>query len=163
MSSTTSRSPRIKICRAAVTVAISMLTLAVTAHSGWSEPTPPKVPFGNAPCKSLSLDEQKQVEQKSLGYARPVPGKPDRAPATLPFDNVCFYTGYVSVSYMTQVDFEANRDGNRNPKRTAPTNLPQAFYDKQGGLWFAKSGYYVVVSGKAKLVEPAASIIARKL
>jgi hypothetical protein len=128
-----------------------------------SGPTPPKVPFGNRPCQSLSQIEQKQIEQQALGYSEPVPGKPDRAPATLPFDNVCFYRGHVNVGYMTKIDYDTNNGGNRSTSRTAPSDLPQAFYDKQGGLWFTKNGYYVVVSGSHKLLEQVARIIAAKL
>src|ERR1700676_2117152 len=47
-------------------------------------PTLPKVPFGNRPCQSLSASDQ-----MSLGFSS-TPGKPDRAPGTLPFDNLCF-------------------------------------------------------------------------
>jgi hypothetical protein len=111
----------------------------------------------------LSAEELKQIEQKGLGYARPSSGKPDRAPATLPFENVCSYEGYIQVGYMTQIDFQTNRDGNRSTSHTAPNDLPQAFYDKQGGLWFEKNGYYVVVSGKSALREAAARIIVGKL
>jgi hypothetical protein len=38
-----------------------------------------------------------------------------------------------------------------------------AFYDKQGGLWFTKNGYNVVVAGGSTYVEKTARIIAGKL
>jgi hypothetical protein len=133
------------------------------------QPLPPKsatlakVPFGNVPCKSLTQEEQQSLEQKALGYARPTPGKPDRAPATLPFDNVCFYSSYVNVGYMTQADYETNSTANRSASQTAPGDLPRAFYDNQAGLWFATNGYYVTVKGSKKLREEAARVIAAKL
>lgn len=133
------------------------------------QPLPPKsvvlakVPFGNAPCKSLTQEEQQSLEQKALGYARPTPGKPDRAPATLPFDNVCFYSSYVNVGYMTQADYETNSTANRSASQTAPGDLPRAFYDNQAGLWFATNGYYVTVKGSKQLREEAARVIAAKL
>ena len=133
------------------------------------QPWPPKsatlakVPFGNAPCKSLTQEEQQSLEQKALGYARPTPGKPDRAPVTLPFDNVCFYGSYVNVGYMTQADYETNSTANRSPSQTAPGDLPRAFYDNQAGLWFATNGYYVTVKGSKQLRDDAARVIAAKL
>jgi hypothetical protein len=144
-------------------VILSVLALVPSLSFGQQGVMPPKVPFGNAPCKSLSEDEQKELEQKALGYARPVAGKADRAPATLSFDNMCSCSGNVNVGYMTQADYNTNKDGNRSSSRTAPSDLPGAFYDKQGGLWFAKDGYYVVVSGSHKLVEQAARVIAAKV
>ena len=143
---------------------VIFLFLAVPSSPGQNAPTPPKVPFGNAPCKSLSQDEQEEdLEQKALGYARPAPGKADRAPATLPFDNTCSYGGHVNVGYMTKADYETNQNGNRSSSHTAPSDLPGAFYDRQGGLWFAKNGYYAVISGSSKLVEQAARLIVAKL
>lgn len=64
---------------------------------------------------------------------------------------------------MAQVDYEFNRDGNRSTTHTVTSDLPGAFSDKQGGLWFANSGYYVVVSGSSSLNEKVARIIVAKL
>ncbi len=122
----------------------------------------PKVPFGHQPCKSLSQDEQKALEQQAWGYAEPVPGKPDRAPAGLPFDNVCFYSSF-NVGYMAQTDYQTNRDANHSAEHPDPPDLPGAFYDKQGGLWFAKDGYYVNIEGGSRLREPLARALAAKL
>lgn len=122
----------------------------------------PKVPFAHQPCQSLSQDEQKQIEMQALGYATPVAGKPDRAPATLPFDNVCIYHDF-SVGYMSQDDYQVNHDSNRSTEHADPRDLPDAFYGKQDGLWFRKNGYYVNVEGRGRLQEPVAKAIAAKL
>ena len=126
------------------------------------QPTPPKVPFGNNPCGSLSAADQAQLK-----LTTPVDAKPDRAPATLAANNMCTYTHggtrLAQVGYMTQMDYTTNSDGNRSKSKQAPADLPGAFYDKQGGLWLSKNGYYVVVSGKSELREPVARIIAKKL
>jgi hypothetical protein len=126
------------------------------------QPAPPKVPFGNRPCESLSA-----ADETGLKLSTPVTAKPDRAPATLAIDNMCTYTHggsrLAQVGYMTQMDYRTNSEGNRSTSRQAPIDLPGAFYDKQGGLWLSKNGYYVVVSGKSDLREPVARIIAKKL
>lgn len=122
----------------------------------------PKVPFGNQPCQSLSQAEQQTLEQKAWGHVELVSGKADRAPAGLPFDNICTYHEF-GVSYMTQGDYKFNRDGNHSTEHPDPTDLPGAFYDRQGGLWFARNGYYVRIAGSSKLDESAAHVIAAKL
>jgi hypothetical protein len=122
----------------------------------------PKVPFGNQPCRSLSQDEQKHIEMQAHGYASPVPGKPDRAPHGLPYDNVCAYDSLM-VGYMTQVDYDFNRSGNRSSERSPPPDLPGAFYAAQGELWFAKNGYYVTIEGSSSVQVLAAGVIAAKL
>jgi hypothetical protein len=124
---------------------------------GSHPPTYPKVPFGNKPCESLNAEEL-----RSIGASTNTPTKPDRAPANLPFDNVCTYSGF-SVGYMTEIDYTSNMHGNRSTSRTAPTNLPGAFYDRQGGLWFTKNGYYVTLEHSHELSEKAAHIIVGKL
>lgn len=138
------------------------VALAGAVTLGAQKPTAPKVPFGNHPCDSLSA-----AEQTELKLSTPVTAKPDRAPATLAADNMCTYTHggtrLAQVGYMTQQDYEANHGGNRSTSKQAPADLPGAFYDKQGGLWLSKNGYYVVVSGKSELREPAARLIAKKL
>ena len=124
---------------------------------GSHPPANPKVPFGNKPCESLNAEEL-----RSIGASTTAPIRPDRAPATLPFDNLCFYGGF-SVGYMTEIDYTSNMRGNRSASRMAPTDLPGAFYDRQGGLWFTKNGYYVTLEQSHVLSEKAAHIIVGKL
>jgi hypothetical protein len=125
---------------------------------GRSKPlTVPKVPFGNLPCQSLT-----SADQQALGISGG-PGKPDRAPAKLPIDNMCAYSGMTIIGYMTDKDYQFNQQGNQSTSRKAPGTLPGAFYDDQGGLWFAKNGYYVVVSGHDELKEAVARVVAGKL
>ncbi len=135
---------------------------AVSATGQAREPEQPKVPFGNQPCQSLSSDDH-----AALKMFTPVHADASRAPSTLRIDNVCDYLHanqrQVQVGYMTKGDYDLNSDGNRSTERKAPGDLPGAFYDKQGGLWFSKNGYYVVVAGKRDLREPAARAIAGKL
>ena len=122
----------------------------------------PKVPFEDQPCQSLS-----PADQATLQFPETLTGKPDRAPAGLQHDNVCTWhhggSLYVQIGYHLKIDYEANQSGNRNTGHQAPSDLPGAFYDRQGGLWFAKNGYFVVVSGKSKLREPVAKILVAKL
>jgi hypothetical protein len=123
-------------------------------------PALPKVPFNNQPCLSLS-----QADLGSLGIGSD-DSKADRAPATLPYDNYCTYMSNsqdVQVGYMTDMDYDTNRTGNRSTSRTAPPNLPGAFYDGQGGLWFTTKGYYVVIAGRDMYKERAAQIIIARL
>ncbi len=126
------------------------------------EPEQPKVPFENQPCQSLSPDEQAKIKMNP-----PVHSTPSRAPATLKSDNVCDYvhggTRQAQVGYMTKADYDLNSSDNRSSEKQGPADLPGGFYDKQGGLWFAKNGYYVVVAGKRELREPVARLIAAKL
>jgi hypothetical protein len=148
--------------RAFATRTSSCAALVVTVTLGVQQPTPPKVPFGNKPCASLSAPDETELK-----FLTPVVATPDRAPATLATDNVCTYahggTRLAQVGYMTQLDYDANKAGNRSTSNQAPTDLPGAFYDRQGGLWLSKNGYYVVVSGKSALREPVSRIIAKKL
>ena len=145
---------------ALVTQTAFCVVLVGTVALGAQKPTSPKVPFGNRPCESLSA-----ADQSELKFLTPVTAKPDRAPATLAADNMCTYTHggtrLAQVGYMTQQDYESNHGGNRSTSKQAPADLPGAFYDKQGGLWLSKSGYYVVVSGRSE--EPTARLIAKKL
>ena len=140
----------------------SCAVLVATLTLGVRQPTSPKVPFGNNPCASLS-----SAEQTELKLSTPVTAKPDRAPAKLAADNMCTYTHagtkLVQVGYMTQMDYTTNNEGNRSKSKQAPADLPGAFYDKQGGLWLSKNGYYAVISGKSELREPVARLIAKKL
>jgi hypothetical protein len=145
---------------------LSLLALAtVVPLSGLGQskgPKVPKVPFGNKPCESLS-----PADRASLKMPETVQGKPDRAPATLTIDNVCTYSNsgsqHAQIGYQTKVDYDANSTGNRSKTRQAPADLAGAFYDGQGGLWFTKNGYYVVVSGRSALREPVARLLAGKL
>jgi hypothetical protein len=122
----------------------------------------PKVPFNNDPCQSLTA-----ADQAALKIDGPLKATPGRAPGNLKSDNVCDYThGGTRVSqigFMNQSDYDLNSTGNRSKTRQAPNDLPSAFYDDQGGLWIAKNGYYVVVSGKGALREPVARLLAGKL
>ena len=142
--------------------AASILSAFAFLFTVVAQPTPPKVPFTNQPCNSLSA-----ADEASLKIPTPINAKADRAPAKLPFDNVCTYTHggtrEVQVGYQTKIDYDGNNSGNRSTSRQAPSDLPGAFYDKQGGLWFTTKGYYVVVSGKSALREPVARLIAKKL
>ncbi len=118
-------------------------------------PTPPKVPANNQPCAVLSIDEL-----KGLGISGATP-RPDRAPANLPYDNLCFIGG-VHYGFMALIDYQTNQTSNRDASKAAPADLPGAFYDGQGGLWFAKDGYYVSI-GANDLAEKLASAMAAKL
>lgn len=123
-------------------------------------PAVPKVPFNNQPCLSLS-----KADLGALGIGSD-DAKADNAPATLPIDNYCSYTSNsldIQVGYMTNMDYDTNHDGNQSTSRTAPSGLPGAFYDKQGGLWFTMKGYYVVIAGRDMYKERVAKIIIAKL
>jgi hypothetical protein len=119
-------------------------------------PTPPKVPANNQPCAVLSLDDL-----KGLGISGATP-RPDRAPANLPYDNLCFIGG-VHYGFMALIDYETNQTSNRNTSKAAPADLPGSFYDRQGGLWFAKGGYYVNVASNGVAPAKLASALAAKL
>jgi hypothetical protein len=120
------------------------------------------VPFSNHPCQSLS-----PADEATLKMPSPIDARPDRAPTKLAFDNMCTYTHagtqHAQVGYMTNADYDTNSTVNRSTSRQAPTDLPGAFYDKQGALWITKNGYYVVVSGRQAMREPVARLIAGKL
>ena len=141
-----------------------LLTLSFTARAqiGSGKLQPPKVPFDNKPCEALTT-----ADQASLKMPTPLKVAADRAPAKLTFDNVCSYsrggTLESQVMFQTKGDYDMNSTGNRSTEKQAPADLPGAFYDKQGGLWFAKNGYYVVVSGRREWREPVARTIAKKL
>lgn len=136
--------------------------LSRRSRHGAKPPQPPKAPFSNHRCQSLT-----PADEATLKMPSPIDARPDRAPAKLAFDDMCTYTHggahYAQVGYMTKADYDTNSTGNRNTKPPAPTDLPGAFYDKQGGLWIAKNGCYVVVSGRQAMREPVARLIAGKL
>lgn len=140
----------------------SSLTLSVLTALMLAPPTVPKVPFGNKPCESITSGDA-----QGLGMPAKMSAKADRAPATLPIDNFCTWTDGGSqisqVGYMTEIDYQTNESGNKSTSYAAPAGLAGSFWDKQGGLWFAKNGYYVVVSGKKKFREPVAKLVAGKL
>lgn len=125
----------------------------------------PKVPFGNRPCQSLSQDEQ-----KNLGFNMPVVATASRSPDGLPYDNTCSYessykSGALSIEYGTRKDYEYQRDNLRKASHAPPANIPGSFYDVLGNLWFAKDGYYVVVTNVSQPVsiEKVTAVIAAKL
>ena len=136
-------------------VLVSVPTMA------WGQ-TPPKVPFNNQPCRSLT-----PADQVTLKMDGPLKETPFKAPGDLKLDNVCSYyhggTRVAQIGYMTKADYDGNSHSNRSTSRQAPADLPGGFYDAQGGLWITKNGYYVVVSGKQALREPVARLIAGKL
>jgi hypothetical protein len=121
----------------------------------------PKVPFGNQPCRSLSADELKELK-----VAKPAPAKPEpgREPDGLAFDNTCDF-GYQSLVYTTRSDYEFQKSNLRNPRHNAPADLPDAFYDTLGNLWFAKEGYYVGIPNNTAdaVKEKMARAVAAKL
>ena len=139
-------------------LATALVILPMTARAQ----TQPKVPFKNDPCQALTA-----ADQATLKIDGPIHATPGRAPGNLKSDNICDYThGGTRVSqigFMTKADYDANSNGNRSKTHQAPTDLPGAFYDGQGGLWIAKSGYYVVLAGKSALREPIARLLAGKL
>ena len=121
----------------------------------------PKVPFGNQPCRSLTASEL-----KDLGIAKPAPAKPEpgHEPDSLAFDNTCDF-GYQTLVYTTESNYESQENELRNPRHTAPGDLPGAFYDVLGNLWFAKKGYYVTIPNNTAdaVKEKTARAVAAKL
>jgi len=47
-------------------------------------------------------------------------------------------TRLAQVGYMTQMDYTSNKESKQSKSKQAPTDLPGAFYDKQGGLWLSQ-------------------------
>jgi hypothetical protein len=143
-----------------VATALELAAPSIVGNAG--QPTLPKVPFGNKPCQSLTSSDE-----ATLKVSGPLDRRADRAPATLPYDSFCSYTHggtlVTQVGYQTKLDYDANSSGNRSTTRKAPADLPGAFYDRQGGLWFTKNGYYVVIAGRSAFREPVARIVAGKL
>lgn len=121
----------------------------------------PKVPFGNQPCRSLTAGEL-----KDLGIAKPPPAKPEpgHEPDSLAFDNTCDF-GYQSLVYTTQRNYEDQKSELRNPRHAAPGDLPSAFYDVLGNLWFSKKGYYLTIPNNTAdaVKEKMARAVAAKL
>lgn len=121
----------------------------------------PKVPFGNQPCRSLT-----PAELKDLGIAKPAPAKPEpgHEPDSLAFDNTCDF-GYQTLVYTTESNYDDQRNDLRNPRHNAPKDLPGAFYDVLGNLWFAKKGYYVTLPNTTAdaVKEKVARTVAAKL
>lgn len=154
-------------------MALSALALAACGHAG-NTGTPsvsgpaigaaesssdgPKVPFGKQPCQSLTAGEL-----KSAGIAKPKPAKPGREPEKLAFDNTCDF-GYLTVIYTTRSDYENQKKTLRSQRQNAPADVPGAFYDVLGNLWFAKDGYYVGIPNTvadADKVKVARAILAK--
>lgn len=167
-------------CRmAAIATALSLLVLAACTHSGSPNPAAssanitqagavqaagpdpdlPKVPFENQPCRSFSTNEMKK-----LGFAVTRPFESGRDPDRLAFDNTCDF-GNVSVVYTSRNDYQNQKDILRSSRRTPPADLPDAFYDTLGNLWFAKKGYYVTIPNTVSEAdkEKVARAIAAKL
>ena len=119
----------------------------------------PKVPFGNHPCQSLSQDEQKQ-----LGFAKVVPGKPGREPDDLAYDNTCEFA-YQTIVYDTTKNCAYQKDNLRSQQRSAPADIPGSFYDVLGNLWFSEKGYCVALPNNLADAtrEKMARVIAAKL
>jgi hypothetical protein len=135
-------------------------TTQASAGSGdRSDPALPKVPFGNQPCQSFS-----QGEQQHLGLGKPVPGKSSHSPDDLGYDNVCEYSDQ-TIEYTSRNDYIEQRDHLRSSQHAAPADIPGAFYDVLGNLWFAEKGYYVVLPNNvaAATREKAARVVAAKL
>lgn len=102
---------------------LSSLAASPTTGNANHEPILPKVPFGNPPCQSLSAGDR-----QNLGLSTTMLGKADRVPATLPFDNLCYFGG-IHFGCLTENDYKFNQEGNRSTSRMAPADLPGAFYD----------------------------------
>jgi hypothetical protein len=133
------------------------------AMTGHNQPAAPKVPFGGQPCQSLT-----PAEQQSIGMPANASAKASGGSSGTAVDNACAYADnslLVGISYGTQADYDMNSSGNRSADRQAPSDLPGAFYDGQGGLWFATHGYYVHLDGlgSSKFREPAARVIVGKI
>lgn len=129
-----------------------------TASSGTdATPDTPKVPYANQPCRTFSTSELKK-----LGFAANKPFQPGRDPDRLPFDNSCDF-GDMSVEYTSRKEYQDQKDMLRSSRRTPPADLPDAFYDTLGNLWFSKNGYYVVIpntiseAGKEKVARAIAA------
>jgi hypothetical protein len=105
-------------------------------------------------------------EIKNLGIAKPPPAKPTpgREPDELGFDNRCDF-GYQFLVYTTRSNYDYQRDNLRNARHDAPVDLPGAFYDVLGNLWFAEKGYYVTVPNNTAdaVKEKMARMAAAKL
>lgn len=136
-------------------------TTAASGSQAEASSDVPKVPFGNRPCRSLTPEEIRDLGIAKTEPAKPLPG---REPDGLAFDNTCDF-GYQTLVYTTESSYEAQRNELRNPRRSAPADLPNAFYDVLGNLWFAEKGYYVTVPNNAadSVKEKMARTIAAKL
>jgi hypothetical protein len=131
---------------------------SVAGQVGESQSAAPRVPFGGQPCRSLST-----ADLKRIGFATPGPPKPGRSPDDLALDNVCEF-GELSIEFTTQKDYVYQRDKLRSHRQTAPADLPGAFYDVLGNLWFAKKGYSIVIANTVEdkqMVDVARAIAAK--
>ncbi len=124
---------------------------------------PPKVPFNQQPCQSLST-----ADMTALNFPTTVHTISEKeTPESLPYDNACrWYNGgsqLTRIAYMTQEDYNGTSQSMRSTENVAPTDIPGAFYDKQGYLWFAKNGYSVEIGSGTKSREAVARLVAAKL
>lgn len=159
----------------AITAVLPLLALAACTQQGSSNsPTAsqipatetygtrsdsPKVPFENQPCQTFSAGEMKQ-----LGFAVSKPAKPGRDPDRLAFDNTCDFDN-LTIEYTSQSSYTYQQDHLRKSGHHPPGDLPNAFYDVLGNLWFAEKGYYVVIPNTVSDAdkEKVAHAIATKL
>lgn len=123
----------------------------------------PKVPFNQQPCQSLS-----DADMATLHSAMPVRTVPYKETSdSLTYDNACrWYNGGTEqtlVAYMTQEDYDGTSQTMKSIENIAPTDIPGAFYDKQGYFWFAKNGYYVEIGSGSRPREAVARLLAGKL
>lgn len=126
-------------------------------------PALPRVPFNQQPCQSLSA-----ADMTALHFPTPVHTVPYKeTPDSLPYDNACrWYNGGTElalIAYMTQEDYDGTSQSMRSTQHVAPTDIPGAFYDQQGYLWFAKNGYSVEIGPGSKSREAVARLLAGKL
>jgi hypothetical protein len=133
-------------------------TIAAADAPGSSSESP-KVPFGGQPCRSFSTDEMKK-----LGFTVSKPFEAGRDPDRLAFDNTCDF-GDLLIEYTSQGNYKDQKDTLRSPRHPPPADLPDAFYDVLGNLWFAEKGYYVVIPNNVSDAdkEKVARAIAAKL
>lgn len=125
----------------------------------------PKVPFNRQPCKSLSIEELGQLGIRDSDTNKPSSGKPMHdGRDDFAYDNACDY-GSQTLAYKTIQDCTDQRDELRNAGRAAPADVPGAFYDVLGNLWFVKNGYCVAIPNNvsATIREQMARVIAAKL
>jgi hypothetical protein len=108
-------------------------------------PALPKVPFSQQPCQSLSA-----ADMAALKFSMPVRTVPYKETSdSLTYDNACrWYNGSTEltlIAYQTQQDYDGTSQSMKSTEHIAPSDIPGAFYDTQGYLWFAKDGYYVEI------------------
>jgi hypothetical protein len=124
---------------------------------------PPKVPFGQQPCQSLTAADLAALNIEANAHSVSYRESPD----SLPYDNACRWTiggnELARVSYMPQSDYDATSQSMRSKQNVAPGDIPGAFYDQQGDLWFAKNGYFVEIGPTSRSREAVARRVAARL